>query len=419
MVQALSDFQTKQTGYDAALKHLFDGAAHVAVPVPERHDPRGSRERTSDPGPGGAGLLPDDRPPAHGHRDAADGLPAAARPGARRRRAAAGAGRGLAGRRRHALLLNVVSEGLLHDMPGRRAAAEPDARGAGLHGRRPAARGGAGGAARARQHAAPQGPARRASCRARCCPASSIRSSTSPTTAARGADAPAARRAASASCSRACARRPRWRRASSAAPSAVLGWPIDEAGAARAAARRVAPDLQVIVELINRVDREEPIDRLEAVLKHDPTLAFRLVRYINSPAFGLRVEISSFRHAIMMLGYQKLKRWLALLLASASKDANMKPVMFAAVRRGLLMEELVRVVRRRGDAQRDVHLRRVLAARPHDGPALRPAAEEHPGAAGRVRGAGAGQRPLPPVPGAGARGRAASRCSTSARRPRR
>jgi EAL and modified HD-GYP domain-containing signal transduction protein len=104
----------------------------------------------------------------------------------------------------------------------------------------------------------------------------------------------------------------------------------------------VAPDLKVIVELMNRVDREEPIERLEALLKNDPTLAFRLVRYINSAAFGLRVEISSFRHAIMMLGYQKLKRWLALLLASASTDANMKPVMFAAVRRGLFMEELVR-----------------------------------------------------------------------------
>jgi len=54
------------------------------------------------------------------------------------------------------------------------------------------------------------------------------------------------------------------------------------------------------------------------------------------------VEINSFRHAIMMLGYQRLKRWLALLLATASKDVNLRPVMFAAVRRGLLMEELVR-----------------------------------------------------------------------------
>jgi c-di-GMP phosphodiesterase len=123
--------------------------------------------------------------------------------------------------------------------------------------------------------------------------------------------------------------------------AAVLGWPIDER-LARLSGKAVAPDLKVIVELMNRVDRQESIDRLEAVLKNDPTLAFRLVRYINSAAFGLRVEISSFRHAIMMLGYQKLKRWLALLLASASSDPNMKPVMYAAVRRGLFMEELVR-----------------------------------------------------------------------------
>jgi EAL and modified HD-GYP domain-containing signal transduction protein len=125
---------------------------------------------------------------------------------------------------------------------------------------------------------------------------------------------------------------------------AVLGWPLDDAiemsGGAKAAASR--PDLQTIVELIRRVDKEEPVERIEATLKLDPTLAFKLMRYINSPAFGLSVEISSFSHAVMMLGYHRLKRWLALLLASASKDADMKPVMFAAVRRGLLMEELVR-----------------------------------------------------------------------------
>jgi EAL and modified HD-GYP domain-containing signal transduction protein len=66
------------------------------------------------------------------------------------------------------------------------------------------------------------------------------------------------------------------------------------------------------------------------------------MRYLNSAAFGLTVEISSFQHAMMLLGYKKLKRWLALLLVSSSKDPAMKPAMFAAVRRGLLMEELVR-----------------------------------------------------------------------------
>jgi len=125
---------------------------------------------------------------------------------------------------------------------------------------------------------------------------------------------------------------------------AVLGWPIDDAisaTAARTGKATAQPDLQVVVELIHRVDNEDPIEKLENTLKRDPSLAFKLLRYINSPAFGLRVEISSFRHAIMLLGYQRLKRWLALLLATASKDVNLRPVMFAAVRRGLLMEELV------------------------------------------------------------------------------
>ena len=128
---------------------------------------------------------------------------------------------------------------------------------------------------------------------------------------------------------------------------AVLGWPIDDvmpvfAEGGRGTRQVAAPGMQVIVELIHRVDQEEPIEKLENTLKRDPPLAFKLLRYINSPAFGLRVEISSFRHAIMMLGYKRLKRWLALLLATASKEVNLKPVMFAAVRRGLLMEELAR-----------------------------------------------------------------------------
>jgi len=124
---------------------------------------------------------------------------------------------------------------------------------------------------------------------------------------------------------------------------AVLGWPIDDAiQSGNVKARAGQPDMQTMVQLIRQVDAEEPIEKLENTLKRDPSLAFKLMRYINSPAFGLRVEISSFRHAIMMLGYKRLKRWVALLLATASKDVNLKPVMFAAVRRGLLMEELSR-----------------------------------------------------------------------------
>ncbi len=121
----------------------------------------------------------------------------------------------------------------------------------------------------------------------------------------------------------------------------VIGWPVDDE--VKPTLRgTMPPDLRGIVELMNRVDREEPAERMEHVLTADPTLAFRLLRYINSAAFGLRVEVTSFKHALMLLGYQRLKRWLALLLASGSKDTTLRPVMHVAARRGLIMEELAR-----------------------------------------------------------------------------
>jgi EAL and modified HD-GYP domain-containing signal transduction protein len=123
---------------------------------------------------------------------------------------------------------------------------------------------------------------------------------------------------------------------------AVLGWPFDDPMPPPSGHSSVPPDVKVVLELINGVEREEPVARLEAVLRRDPTLAFRLMRYLNSPAFGLKVEINSFGHALMMLGYQRLKRWLALLLAASAKGGVARPVMYAAVRRGLLMEELAR-----------------------------------------------------------------------------
>lgn len=127
-----------------------------------------------------------------------------------------------------------------------------------------------------------------------------------------------------------------------AGAESVIGWPMDGGYEAPAGAAKteIAADLQVIMELMSRVDEGEDVERLEQTLKRDPSLAFKLLRYMNSAAFGLPVEVSSFRHAIMLLGYARLKRWLALLLTTASKDHSMRPIMFGAVRRGLLMEEL-------------------------------------------------------------------------------
>ena len=122
----------------------------------------------------------------------------------------------------------------------------------------------------------------------------------------------------------------------------VLGWPMQDV-MKRHTRDASAPDYVAIMQLIGMADRGEDPPKMEAVIRRDPAIAYRLLRYINSVGFGLTVEVQSFRHAIMMLGYKKLKRWLALLLATSSKDANLRPVMLASFRRGLFLEQLLGV----------------------------------------------------------------------------
>jgi EAL and modified HD-GYP domain-containing signal transduction protein len=128
--------------------------------------------------------------------------------------------------------------------------------------------------------------------------------------------------------------------------TAVLGWPIGDEVTRSAPAGTPAAgtpiDLQAVVELMHQVDQAESVDKIERTLKRDPSLSYKILRYINSPAFGLSVVVSSFSHAVMLLGYQRLKRWLALMLATASAQPSLRATMFASVRRGLLMEELAR-----------------------------------------------------------------------------
>ncbi len=121
---------------------------------------------------------------------------------------------------------------------------------------------------------------------------------------------------------------------------ACIGWPFDDA-LNHAVPTSSNPDFATITKLLSMIDHDADASDLEHTIRRDAALAYRLLRYINSAAFGLPVEIQSFRHAVMMLGYERLKRWLLLMLTTASKDANMQPVMFASFRRGLFLEYLV------------------------------------------------------------------------------
>ena len=104
--------------------------------------------------------------------------------------------------------------------------------------------------------------------------------------------------------------------------------------------KELNPAQAMILQLMDMVRRNADVKQLEGVLKRDAALSYKLLRYINSAGFGLGCEIQSLKHAVTMLGYSPLYRWLALLLATATTTGYSPVLMQTAVIRGRFAELL-------------------------------------------------------------------------------
>lgn len=100
------------------------------------------------------------------------------------------------------------------------------------------------------------------------------------------------------------------------------------------------PSQTTILQLMEMVRKNAELQQLEAVVKRDATLAYKLLRYINSAGFGLRTEVQSLKHAVQMLGYSPLYRWLTVLLATASTSGYSPVLLETAIVRGRFAELL-------------------------------------------------------------------------------
>ena len=105
-------------------------------------------------------------------------------------------------------------------------------------------------------------------------------------------------------------------------------------------ARTLRPSHATIIQLINLVRQQADTAEIETLLKKDPTLSFNLLRFINASGFGMSNEVTSFRHAVKILGLKKLFRWAALLLTTSRASGTPADVGSTAVVRGRLMELL-------------------------------------------------------------------------------
>ncbi len=81
--------------------------------------------------------------------------------------------------------------------------------------------------------------------------------------------------------------------------------------------KKVSENKQSVLQLLAALhDPNISIEKIERMIARDTLLSFKLLRLVNSAAFGLSRSVDSLRQAIMLLGLNKLKNWVNLLALS-------------------------------------------------------------------------------------------------------
>jgi c-di-GMP phosphodiesterase len=119
---------------------------------------------------------------------------------------------------------------------------------------------------------------------------------------------------------------------------ASVGVPLDEAHPT--IERPPQPSQQAVLELLRLAHERADIDLIESAIKRDTALAFELIRFVNSAAFAVPMQVGSVKRAVMVLGHAKLTRWLSRMLRVSTFNADALPLMHAGTRRGLFLEHL-------------------------------------------------------------------------------
>jgi c-di-GMP-related signal transduction protein len=78
-------------------------------------------------------------------------------------------------------------------------------------------------------------------------------------------------------------------------------------------ARQIPANQITYVQLLSAISKPAvDFAELENLVKREPSLCYRLLRYLNSPLLGLSSPVSSIRHGLNLLGERESVRWIRM-----------------------------------------------------------------------------------------------------------
>jgi c-di-GMP-related signal transduction protein len=95
------------------------------------------------------------------------------------------------------------------------------------------------------------------------------------------------------------------------------------------------------LRMLTEVSKPElDVREIENVIKCEASLCYRLLRYMNSVAFGFANEIHSVRHALAILGEREVRRWIRLVATLGAGQGKSSELVLSALVRARFCELL-------------------------------------------------------------------------------
>lgn len=95
------------------------------------------------------------------------------------------------------------------------------------------------------------------------------------------------------------------------------------------------------LRIIQEVNQPEiSFNQLEAIIKQDLSLSYKLLRLINSAAFGFNTKITSIKYALVLLGIKEFVRWITLIALRGMGDDKPDELIVASLIRAKYAENL-------------------------------------------------------------------------------
>lgn len=107
----------------------------------------------------------------------------------------------------------------------------------------------------------------------------------------------------------------------------------------RMRARHIPANRASYLRLLQAISAPEvDLTEIENLIKHDASLCYRLLRYLNSPLLGVSSPVHSIRHGMNLLGERELVRWIRMATTLAMGEEKCTDLVLSSLVRARFCE---------------------------------------------------------------------------------